>query len=366
MNRSLQLKGGVVNRKPIKEFKLKDVIPSQTFYVSHFSVLEKKNGKGKYGALVLSDKTATITGKAWDYPTYSDEIKALFKPDTYIDLSGEVGEWQGNLQFTVKGVSAAKPAPNPEDFEKVSKFDPHEMLRTFEGYLDSFEDPRIKSVAQKIHYENVELFFKKPAATGMHHAFRHGLLEHTVQMLQSADKLFELPCYADELNKDLCMFGVMFHDYCKIFEYGDGPGFRKTVDGILVGHIPMIGSMVYHEGLLLGLPRPLILHLMSVVLSHHGKVEWGSPTMPATPEGVFVHHVDNLHGSVFGALQKMEDTPGEPPLIEYGYGDGKLNLVAKRFTDLLKEMREQNGQGTDRITEVFERPTGEDAEVGGF
>ena len=49
--------------------------------------------------------------------------------------------------------------------------------------------------------------------------------------------------------------------------------------------------------------------LQHIILSHHGKLEWGSPVEPATIEAIIVHHVDNLDAKVYAfsdELSQME------------------------------------------------------------
>ena len=45
-----------------------------------------------------------------------------------------------------------------------------------------------------------------------------------------------------------------------------------------------------------GFSAELIMHCEHCVLSHHQKLEWGSPVVPATPEAFLVAHLDNISG----------------------------------------------------------------------
>ena len=348
-----------MSRIPVKDFKDGDMVLLQTFYVSELFVGKTKNGKD-YANLKLSDKTGNIAAKVWDW---ADAPKELFKVGGFLDVSGPVSTYNNTLQLTVKGYGPATTTDKSE-FEKVSKFDPDEMHRNFLGYIDCFNHDWFRKVATKIHEKYSGLFHTKPAATGMHHAFKHGLLEHTVQMLQTDEALLDLPIYADALNRDLCMFGIMFHDYGKIFEYGDGPGFQTTVSGRKVGHIPKMGAIIYHEATLLGVPEVIVDEMMSVVLSHHGRVAWGSPNPPSSPEAWFVHYVDNLHGTVFGVLQRIEDDNSPSETVKHGFNEDACYVPKKRFSKLLKEI--DDGASCEDDVEDTSWITGTKTQVDGF
>lgn len=353
-----------MSRVKVKDLKVGDVVRMQTFSLSNLKVGDTKNMK-KYIALSVGDKTGSIGGVFWDYGNLQPEMQNLFVSGALIDLSGVVQKYNGTMQLNISGVG---PATNTDmsEFEKISEFNPSIMYRNFLGYIDCFNNDWFKNLALSISEEYVEMFYVKPAATGMHHAFKHGLLEHTIQMLETADKLFELPFYANKLNKDLCMFGIMFHDYGKIFEYGDAPGFERTVSGIKVGHIPKMAAIIYHKAKLLEIPDIIIDDMMSVVLSHHGRVAWGSPATPSTPEGIFVHFVDNLHGSVFGAIQRIEGSLDAAPTVKHGFGEDAYNLVKKRFSETLLEEIIKNGKTSHNQAETPNGLSGEETSTCGF
>jgi 3'-5' exoribonuclease len=259
------------------------------------------------------------------------------------------------------------PAVNkdPGRYEKVSKYDKTEMSSKLKKFVDAFESGVVSAVAYKLVELLGEHFLMKPAATGMHHAFKHGLLEHTTQMLETADKLFELPFYAEALNKDLCMFGIMFHDAGKIYEYGDGPGYKKTVSGMKVPHIPKMAAIIYHACQELKVEDEICDELMSIVLSHHRMVAWGSPVGPSSPEALFVHYVDNLHGDVFGVLQRIESDTSAEPSVKHGYGDQAYTIVKKRFSTILKELGHDGKDGHPEV-ERSGITEGQEVDLGGF
>ncbi len=58
------------------------------------------------------------------------------------------------------------------------------------------------------------------------------------------------------------------------------------------------------------LPDEVRWALQHIVLSHHGQYEFGSPKLPAIPEAIALHYLDNLDAKVtmfLGAIEKHRD-----------------------------------------------------------
>jgi 3'-5' exoribonuclease len=291
---------------------------------------ETKGGKPAIW-MDLQDRTGTVGGVRWGY--YPAVDGTLEQGKVYW-FSGVVSDYKGKPQITIEGFAPITSVPDMTWYEKITQFSIPEMWDKIVGFIESMESDIVRDVARDIMlnqgYE--EAFRYGPAATGMHHAFKGGLLEHTSQMCETVEQLFTLPFYANNLSKDLCMFGVLFHDFGKIFEYKQDAGFAKTLQGFLVPHIPMTGAIIFETCNKFGVPEIVRDHLMHVVLAHHGQVAWGSPVDMACPEAGFIHYVDHLHGDVFGWLQRMEGSK-EEVLNE----KGKRTLVNIRFDDILKK-----------------------------
>ena len=282
----------------------------------------------------MADKTGSLEVNIWS-ATLDDAGTCMgMAPGKVHTLSVETNEWKGKISGRLTGWSPAT-EHNPKDFFKASEYDPEEMWQAFEQYIEDFSSPHFKAVTKDLFdEESISLFKAAPAATGMHHAFMHGLLEHTLQMLQIGDTLLKMPFFQKPLNKDICMFGIMFHDFGKIYEYSTNPGFKKRLQGLLVPHIPMVGGRILESANKLGVPEMVRDHMMHVVLAHHRFKAWGSPVTFAFPEAAFVHYVDNLHGDVFGMLQKREGVKDET--VVYGFGDDRTTLLTQSFNDIMK------------------------------
>jgi 3'-5' exoribonuclease len=279
----------------------------------------------------LSDKSGSVVFVMWDL---GPSIPAV---DTIYHVTGSVSEYEGKPQIKIERL-APRESTDDEDFAVTSSYSVEEMWAKVCGYIEGFESTYFRTVAfDLMHQQGFEEGFRiSPAASYMHHAFVGGLLEHTSQMCETVEKLFTLPFYRDALNKDLCMFGVLFHDFGKMFEYQQSAGFKKTVQGLLVPHIPMTSQLVFETCNKFGVPEVIRDHMCHVILAHHGKLAYGSPVDMATPEAAFVHHVDNLHGDVFGWIQKIATSTHE----EY-IKHSDRQLITVRFSEVLRACEER-------------------------
>lgn len=306
------------------------------FRIVQPAILRAKNGT-TYLSAKAADKSGEIPLRMWGAsPNIMDDVK----DGAILHVTGKVDSYQNNLQLIAESFKG-RVSSSDEDFSKVSQYSIEEMWTKLLGFVDTFKNSQIKKIAEDLLLEQglSAAFQRSPAASGMHHAFVGGLLEHTWQMCETAEALFNLPFYANVLNRDLCLFGILFHDFGKIFEYNPD-GFQRTSQGILVPHIPMTGALILETCNRYGVPEVIRDHLMHVVLAHHGKIEWGSPVTPAVPEAEFVHYVDNLHGTVFGRLQKIDAAQPGQEIIEV-WDNGKKPYLTRRFSEHLRACGEE-------------------------
>ena len=114
------------------------------------------------------------------------------------------------------------------------------------------------------------------------------------------------------LHRDLLLTGVILHDIGKMRELSWGVGFDYTVEGTLLGHIQMGMELV--EKTIDSLPgfsprlRTLVLHM---ILSHHGKLEFGSPKLPMIPEALVLNFIDDLDAKMQAMTSEFEKSARE-------------------------------------------------------
>jgi 3'-5' exoribonuclease len=183
-------------------------------------------------------------------------------------------------------------------------YDVGELWRQLLGTVDSFTNPDLKLLLNTILNDPAlaQAYREAPAAKQLHHAWLGGLLEHVVSLLTLADRI--APHYSI-LDRDLLLTGVILHDIGKIRELSWALGFEYTVEGSLLGHIQM-GTALAERTMdsLPGFPPKLKVLVLHMILSHHGKLEFGSPKLPMIPEALALSFLDDLDA-------KMQAIQGE-------------------------------------------------------
>jgi 3'-5' exoribonuclease len=170
----------------------------------------------------------------------------------------------------------------------------------FNALGDSITHEALRATVRGVLEEIGEAFRLAPAAVSMHHAYRHGLLEHTVHMARAARAL--LPLYR-EVDADLAMAGILLHDMGKAIEYEGTLATKRSRRGILQGHVVLGYQLARKAGIKARLDAERLERLEHIILSHQGEPEWGAAVYAATPEAVFVSLVDNLDAKL-GMVQR--------------------------------------------------------------
>jgi 3'-5' exoribonuclease len=182
-----------------------------------------------------------------------------------------------------------------------------ELERDLRALLESIGDVHLRALLDAVFGERTATWVRfrdAPAAKRNHHAYRHGLLEHTLSVAQGVSAL---AATFGEVDRDLALAGALLHDIGKLDAYrADWPEIELTDDGRLQGEIPLgyhlVRSLIEQTP---GFPPARAQALLHIVLSHHGSLAHGSPVAPATREATLVHMVDNLGGRL-GSFDRLE------------------------------------------------------------
>lgn len=260
--------------------------------------------------LELGDKDGSFGANLWsDHPQFSTlqesgegrVVQVEGRCDVYQDrFSPKLGDItlvdEAELEAT-GGLSALVEVP-PEDAG--------EMWSEFEKFIDAIGHDELRMTVRGVFEEIGEDFRVAPAAISMHHAYRHGLLEHTLHMARAAKAL--LPLYT-EVDPDLAMAGVLVHDTGKVVEYEGSLAAKRSRKGILQGHVVLGYAIVRKAGIKAHLDPDRLERLEHIVLSHQGEMAWGAAAMAATPEAVFVSMIDNLDARMGMVQRALRSTP---------------------------------------------------------
>lgn len=203
-----------------------------------------------------------------------------------------------------------QPSASPSEDSSIN-FD--QYLKDFESVLDLIEDENYKAIVKKMLDYYDTSFVKIAAAKKMHHAFPHGLLMHTMNMLSMAQKLCQV--YENVgINKSLLYAGVICHDLLKDMEYTlneDGTLKDISYNGSLLGHLYMAGVEVRSICYELGISTAYSIQLEHLLISHHGKPEWGAVRTPMCVEAEILSQLDYLDSRIEMYRKAYETmTPG--------------------------------------------------------
>lgn len=183
---------------------------------------------------------------------------------------------------------------------------PEALRQELESYRQMIGHEGLRQTVQNALLEVDDKFWTHTAAVSMHHAYRCGLLEHSVHVARAGIKL--LPAYPF-INGDLAIAGMLLHDVGKTLEYDGETAFERTRAGLLQGHVVLGYRIVRKAAMKAGLDDDLLVQLEHIILSHQGLLEYGAAALPATPEGVFVALVDNLDAKLNMVERTLETAP---------------------------------------------------------
>jgi len=256
-------------------------------------------------AVELGDRTGSFTCNCFsDNPAF--EFFKNLKEGAIVRIEAKVDYYQNRLSsklLRAEQISAEQLAGSPlmANLVETAPEDADALWTEFQGHIAAISHPELRATVQAVFDEIGEQFRAAPAAIAMHHAYRHGLLEHTCHMARACRAL--LPLYP-EVDADLALAGILVHDTGKVSEYQGDLVTSRSRKGILQGHVVLGYQLVRKSGLKAKLNADLLERLEHIVLSHQGELEWGAAVIAATPEAVFVAKIDDLDAKM-GMVQRL-------------------------------------------------------------
>jgi len=278
-----------------------------TRFDGYFLVLAKQLRTTKtnkpYLNLMLGDKTGQLEARIWEVT--DPRIAKDFERGDVVKARGTASKFDDRLQMKVDQLRVALDTEfDRMDMLPSTTYDVGELWRLLHGFVESIVNPDLKRllVAMLDDPAIAVAYREAPAAKQLHHAWLGGLLEHVISLCTLADRV--APHYP-LIDRDLLLTGVILHDIGKVRELSWAVGFEYTLEGILLGHIQIGAALA--ERTMDSLPdfppklKTLVLHM---ILSHHGKLEYGSPKLPMIPEALMLNFIDDLDA-------KMQAVQGE-------------------------------------------------------
>jgi len=281
----------------------------EVFVASEKQLRTNRNGN-LYLQLRLADRTGSLNAMMWNA---NDVLYGAFENGDYLRVKGTTQFYNGALQMIVNQFDCEDPNKvNETDFLTLTSDDTERLTLRLGEMLRSAKDFHLRNLAECFLMD--EAFMSNltaaPAGVKKHHAYRGGLLEHLVNMMELVQVV--APLYPD-IDADLLLMGAFLHDIGKTEELTYERDLAYSDAGQLLGHVVMAVGMVDRKvteaARLSGEPFPeeLSLRLKHMILSHHGQYEFGSPKLPMTLEAIALHLLDNLDARLASVGQLMRE-----------------------------------------------------------
>lgn len=279
-----------------------------------FLIKDSKQGvtsQGKpYMSMLLQDKSGSIDTKLW---TVTKEEIAALSPGVVIKVKGDVIDYRGKKQMKILNHRMTQPGDNvrASDFVESAPISEEELFDKIMDYVIQIDNVELSRIVRHIVTKYKDEFLSFPAAKVNHHDFHSGLAYHVLCMLRQGEALVQI---YPQVNSALLYSGIILHDIGKVKELSGSVGVTYTTEGNLLGHIVIAAEEVNDAAHELNINRDdeSVLLLKHLILSHHGKLEYGSPKVPMVLEAELLHFIDNIDARIMMFDKHLKGVaPGE-------------------------------------------------------
>jgi 3'-5' exoribonuclease len=280
------------------------------FVVRAHSRRQRRNGE-VFLKLQLGDVTGAVEAVVWDGV---EELASACPCGAVVRVLGRysVDERYGGAVTVRKLRPAVEGEYDLADLHEGPAVPYGQMAADLESLIETVQRPHLRELLARLIDRSTESgrrYHRAPAAKYYHQAYRHGLLEHCLSVAQGVSAL---AATFPAIDRDVAVAGALLHDIGKVETYRSVNGAIELTDaGKLLGEIPLGYYMVRRTiEEIDGFPQADADALLHIVLSHHGKLEHGSPVVPCTREATLVHFIDNLGGNL-GSFDRIEKALAE-------------------------------------------------------
>jgi 3'-5' exoribonuclease len=275
--------------------------------------------RGTWFNLIVNDKTGEINVKFWGGEN-KERVKRLydsFKTGDVIQVrQGNVEIYADNPQVSVSEKAGGIRRCSPDEYNideflpSLEKDNIKELMIKIKNHIKTVKNKNLKTLLDSFFNDDdfVEKFSTSPSAITHHHNYVGGNLEHTLGVVRLCNNLCEM---YKGIDRDLVITGAILHDIGKLKEYDASATIDKTDEGNFIGHIVMgdrwirekIDEIRKKDN---SFDKDLENKICHIILSHHGKYEFGSPLMPKTIEAMLVHSADLMDSQVKNFIQNIQ------------------------------------------------------------
>lgn len=285
--------------------KIKEIKPGDNqvdFNAIVISVINGKTNKAPYLSIVFQDNSGTIDAKLW--AATPEQIKTI-TTGKVVRVVGDAIKYNDDVQLKINRIEVISEEESEQvKYLKSAPETAENMQKYFIETIKTIDNTEIKVIVETLFNRHVEKFMIYPAASKNHHEYVSGLAYHTMSMLKLGLAISEL---YPSLNKDLIIGGIILHDLGKTVELSGPIVPEYTLEGKLLGHISISQAMIEGVANELNIHSEVPTLLKHMVLSHHGKLEYGSPVLPLIKEAEILSLIDNIDARM-NTLDKTLET----------------------------------------------------------
>ncbi len=254
-----------------------------------------------YLSLTLEDSSGVLDAKYWNL---TEEQVKQYKPGMIVEVVGDLIRYRNAWQLRVRSIQEIE-GGDPTQYVRSAPLTRQEMEDQINALVEEMENPILKDVTKELLELKKKDYFTYPAAVRNHHNFPGGLAWHSLSMAKLAQDVVK---HYPWLDLDLMIAGTILHDIAKTEEYSGAILPEYTPEGNLLGHISMGATLIDRIAVALDVEKSEeVMLLKHMILSHHGKYEFGSPVLPMIPEAEVLTLLDNLDSRLF-MIHQMLDT----------------------------------------------------------
>lgn len=277
--------------KLIEDFQVGEIIES-TFLVKNV-VKGSTTSMNPYLSITLQDRTGVIEAKLWQV---SDAQIEAIVPGIVVAVKGDVTKYRQSLQLKILQISVLPSGSyDPAHYVESAPMSQSELEEIISKYIFKIDNHKMQQIVRTIFTDWKPHVLSYPAASKNHHEYVSGLAYHIVSMLRLADNIC---AQYPTLNAGLLYAGIILHDLGKVIELSGPILCEYTAQGKLCGHISILSAKIATTATQLEIEGEEVFLLQHMVLSHHGKLEFGSPVLPLLKEAEVLSFIDNLDARI--------------------------------------------------------------------
>jgi len=299
-------------RKPFIRDLALGLVEEATFLVRRSALQNAKNNK-PFLRLMLADASGHMPAIYFGASADLKTVQVIAKSGNIVKIQGIVEEYQGVKQIKLMRLEKAPDDSELSRFWARTPVSRRAMYTEMRSLIESIASNDLREICATFLRDRafMRLFVEAPASRSIHHAYIGGLMEHTLNVMRSANGFAKQYPNAD---RDLMLSGAFLHDIGKVDEYNFlMSAYEHSEAGRLKGHTLLsyerlqekLGKTKMHA-----ITRSKLEH---IVLAHQGRRSWGAIEEPRFLEAYLVHAADAVDSTqfIFSDLKKLAEDRGQ-------------------------------------------------------